>query len=862
MALSTTEVRELIEMSADQVDFQTPVVPTVSDASTTLPEPPDNNAVVAPYPTTRYPSQPGYDMYTGYGRIDASNILTWLTEGKIPPEASFGEMQWFQNYDPTSQSIKVPVFAGAVRTSGTYTWDLQYGIGTQPAQADWTDITGGSGQGGLHGTPLDTTVTLPPALLEAVAVQLPASDNGTGPGGQPDSDADSFTLRLVVTDSHGLVGMDRRTEYLDHDATLLTSAVLQPAANAPGASSVSQLATSIGGSIDATPTLAPIGPGGENALVVATSDGAIHAYVPVSDPAGGTALEDLPGWPVYTRQLPGQAEITAHEKAYTSGAVTAVPHCEIVGGVAVGNVAGAGPPDVVASDMCGNVYTWNSKGQLLPGFPVHTNTVYSQDPAPYAGTNSALASDPAVDPRDPDNRLLPGILGAPALADLGNGRNDIVVSSLDRHIYTWTPRGKPLPGYPVLVVDPAVVQSVDPVTNHVTFKSSVNVQMGSMILDTPGIGNLSGGSGPPDLVVGTDEEYGCNPVTVPGANLQEDSGEPDCAISDANAVAYALSALGGAAGLLNPANSQLYALAPTGTATATATSGSGGCSEGTAQPDACAILPGWPAQITDLDAGLLPDAADGTTASPALADLSGNGRLEVGDMTSVGPAYIFTPSGSSYLGDGPNGEPNTLAVTDVGIAANSHDLPSIPALGMPIFASLGVGAPGISFVAPADSLGKALDAALPAEQYGNDNQIDAWDTSTGTMQAAFPQVMNDLQFFDQPLAANVGGASAGSYVVEASATSDIRAVNADGREAPGFPKFTGGWVVNSPSFGALGTLGDQVLVAGTRDGDLFVWSTPTPRCASSGPWPREHHDLSNTNDLDATGAVSFNCKTS
>lgn len=832
VALSTTEVRELIEMSADDVDFQTAVVPSGSDAANTNPEPPDNYAVVSPYPTTRYPTQPGYDTYTGYGRIDAANIISWLAAGKIPPEASLGEMQWFQTYNPSSTTVPVPIAAAAVRTPGTFHWELQYGVGTQPEPAAYTDLAGGTGKGGPDGKAINTVFDLTPAMLSQIAAQLPA---GSGP------DQPAFTLRLVVTDAKGLVGEDRRTEYLVHDPTLLTE--LQPAVGA-GAAPVTQPATSFGGSVDAAPTLAPIGPGGSDALIVPTGDGTVHAYVPKEG-----VLRELPGWPVQTELMAGQAELTANEPAYASGQVKAVPHCPIIGGVAVGGLSG-GTPDVVASDWCGNVYAWTANGESLPGFPVHTKAAFSQDPAPYAGTPSA--TDPSVDPRDPNNRLLPGIIGAPALADLtGNGQLDVVVSSLDRHVYAWTPGGQLLPGYPVLVVDPAQVQSVDPTTNHVTFKPSVNVQMGSMILDTPAVGKLDGGSGPPDLVVGTDEEYGCNPATVPGAGLREESGLPPCAISEENAVNWGLGAAG--ASLLNPANSRVYALSPHGTDTAA------DCSKGTAQPSACAILSGWPVLLVDLDAGLLPDAADGTTASPALADLSGNGQLDVGDMTSVGPGYIYTPSGQSYFGNGPDGEPVSLSMGTAGLLGNSKDLPTIPALGMPVFASLGTGAPGVSFVAPAASLGKALDAALPAEQYANDNQLDAWNTTTDTMQPAFPQDMNDLQFFDQPLVADVNGASQGSYVVEASATSDIRAVNSEGAEATDFPKFTGGWIVNSPTFGPWSGLTDQVLVAGTRDGDLFIWNTPTPSCASSGPWPREHHDLSNSNDLEFAGATKPSC---
>jgi hypothetical protein len=125
--------------------------------------------------------------------------------------------------------------------------------------------------------------------------------------------------------------------------------------------------------------------------------------------------------------------------------------------------------------------------------------------------------------------------------------------------------------------------------------------------------------------------------------------------------------------------------------------------------------------------------------------------------------------------------------------------------------------------------------------------------------AAFPQEMNDLEFVDQPIVADVGGDNGGPYVIEASATSDVRAFNAMGQDAPGFPKFTGGWTVNSPVFGPFGDLPDQVLVDGTRDGGLFIWTTPTTQCASSGPWPREHHDLSNTNNLETTDAAASSC---
>ncbi|MHB8339734.1 MAG: hypothetical protein ACYDB7_00985, partial [Mycobacteriales bacterium] len=111
----------------------------------------------------------------------------------------------------------------------------------------------------------------------------------------------------------------------------------------------------------------------------------------------------------------------------------------------------------------------------------------------------------------------------------------------------------------------------------------------------------------------------------------------------------------------------------------------------------------------------------------------------------------------------------------------------------------------------------------------------------------------------QPIVADIGASTAGPYVIEGSATYDLRAVNAAGQEAPGFPKFTGGWMFNAPVVGPFGSLATQVVAAGTREGNLFVWSTSTPACSSSGPWPMAHHDLSNTNNLQAVNAVAPEC---
>ncbi|MDA8183563.1 MAG: S8 family serine peptidase [Actinomycetota bacterium] len=790
VALSVNEIRQLVMMSASPVDFGKAAPPY---------GPANNYTVSAPgiplAKTTRYPSQPGFNQYFGYGRIDAARMIGWIAHGDIPPEAQINSPSWFGLFGP-SQALTVTGVVGTPRAPA-WRYQVDVGVGPQPAPGTWRLVEQGTGQGVRTGT-------LARVPLAEVARLFPKGTSFTGgpvgPAGSPAPDRFTFSVRVVVQvtegPTKGMVGISRRAELLHRDQGLLSGYPKR-----------------FGSSIDAPPTLAPLGPGDTNVLLVATASGTIDALLPDG--------RELPGFPVHTAPLAYHAA----EQAFASRAVTAVPRGEIIGGVAVGDLARAGGhhPDVVTCDLAGRCYAWNAHGRLLPGWPVRTDPAYSS----FAAANE-------------DNRVLPGIFGAPALADLtGNGSLDVVAASMDRHVYAWGPSGQRVPGWPVLVVDAAKVASVDPVTNQVTFLPSAHPLQGTKLMDTPAIGNLGGGTGPPDVVVGSNEEY-AGPV-------------------DASLGSGPLGTFLSLAGILSGAgNAELYAIYPNGALHSPAP----GSPAPRGLPDPGAFLPGWPAAVADFEPGLLPDVGDGIVNSPALADVSGNGQLDVGVISAAGPGYVLTPKGTSAIGTSPSGKPDVLASSGAGPSANSTGVlgTSLPALGGPAFAPLGPRAPGVSMVAPALSIGRLLDEAEPADQTPHQSQLDAWSARTGSFDPGFPQVLNDMAFVVEPIVADVGGAGKGPYVVAGSATYDIRALDASGREAPGFPKFTGGWMVNSPSFGPFGALGTQVLAAGTREGFLFVWQTPTPACAPSGPWPREHHDLWNTGNLQVSGAPSPSCR--
>ena len=221
-----------------------------------------------------------------------------------------------------------------------------------------------------------------------------------------------------------MVGMARRTEFLHQDPGLISGAPSIFRARWPH------------------PGARPVGPGGTNALLVAIADGTVHAY--------GSNGKDLPGWPVHTGPDTG---FHPGEEAYRRTRYRQRP-----GGdrrrIGRGDLADASGHDldVVATDLTGRVWAWNAGGLCcrLAG----------------ADRSRLLRSGR----HHKDNEVLRGILGAPVLGDLqGNGTLDVVAASMDRHVYAWQPGGEVAPGWPVDVVDPNEVQSVDPSDGHVTF---------------------------------------------------------------------------------------------------------------------------------------------------------------------------------------------------------------------------------------------------------------------------------------------------------------------------------------------------------------------------------------------------------
>jgi hypothetical protein len=455
--LTPTEVYQLMRMTADDIDF--------SGVSRTLT--PDGSLLFL-FPdltSERFPSQPGYDKYFGYGRANVRAALDAIDTGTIPPEADIVEPAWFTNVDPAETPIlEITGTAAAWRVANAADYVVDWACGVDPAAADFAIPGHTIASSALGGVAIEDDLL---ATLDAAAA---STECGFASLTLPRTDEDDFdesyaiTIRVTVQDSLGNVAQARRNITLHHDAGLLAGFPL-----------------SIGVSGDSAPLLHDMDGDGAQEIVFGTSDGRVHVVA-----SNGT---ELPGWPATT----GQMNLATGSASFAPGALGSDWFSSILAGVAVGDLDGDGDDEVVAADFDGAVHAFASDGTTMPGFPVSVDPTYS---------------DPAI--RDEANRLDEGIFAAPTLADLDNdGTLEILVAAMDRHLYVWDHDGGTHAGFPVLVVDRDRMSSVDPVTHQVVWKLSSGQPVGSIgtkLLGSPSVGDLDG-DGDLEIVVGSNEEY-------------------------------------------------------------------------------------------------------------------------------------------------------------------------------------------------------------------------------------------------------------------------------------------------------------------------------------------------------------------
>ncbi len=249
--------------------------------------------------------------------------------------------------------------------------------------------------------------------------------------------------------------------------------------------------------------------------------------------------------------------------------------------------------------------------------------------------------------------------------------------------------------------------------------------------------------------------------------------------------------------------------------------------------------PGWPKLSSGLvaEAAILPLVGQGHPASMAAADIDGDGDLEIADPVMLGQTPILSHDGTPHL---------SLGFTEMTWSDDHNvDVPSVvQMINNPSFGDLdGDGLPD-----PVQGGAGAMWIASLAmtKHFEFQHAVVAWSGLTGEVLEGWPRQIEDIQFLVAPAVADITG-DGQNEAIYGSGGYMLYAWDGGGEIAPGWPKFTGHWILGSPAVGDIDGDGYLDVVVSTREGWLHAWSTEG-RADQTIEWASLHHDKGNTGD--------------
>ena len=725
----------------------------------------------------KFPSNEGWDLHFGYGRNDVRRSLEAIRDQKIPPEANIAAPLWFTVFDPAHQpSFEVRASVTSPRLTGLR-WELH--VSEKIVAAPFTKIAEGTGAAGDNQSDGDVIATV--VLKDHVPGMVArAFDTATG---EAEQFSGTLELRTFGTNPAGeeIRGVFRKTFGVRGDQQVL-----------PG------FPKFLGTSGESSPKLTDLNGDGSEEIVMATSDGFLHAI--------GKDGSELPGFPAalstYGSLNPvacaaNPAKCHRASRAYQTGVTGQIDpdsiKTSVLATVAVGDLDGDADAcrDIVVATLDGFAFAVDCHGSVRPGFPVNADRALMTDGltgarvcdvdcqrrcASVSGT-LYTEGDVVVGCRSDQHYGESGFFSSPMLVDLDkDGDLEVVIAGLDSRVYAWHHDGVLVEGWPVHVHHPR-----EPDFNE---DGEANLFV-DRIVASPTVADLLG-DGTPYIVVGTTER-----------------------IKNSNSVF-------------------LYAIHPEGNRR-----------EGGPFPT------GWPTTVSGfIPDEILPFVGRGNPNSPCAADFDNDGDDEVVNAGMGGFMLII---------DG-DGRARDLAMSSLssgyGPKTDVDDSGSLPVINNPSIADIDGdgkldiinGTAGLGLIAVASQGGKRSDF---------DHGVGAWDADSGFFHDGFPKKIADYQFFMNYAVADVDGdgqanvlSGDGGYFVWATAP--------DGRQAPGFPKWTQGWHITTPAVGDLNGDGLIDVVASTREGWLYAWATggsvggPAEAAVPAIQWEGFHRDDQNT----------------
>jgi subtilase family protein/VCBS repeat protein len=394
--LTAREALEVIAESADDVPRLFP-----EDASSA----PWISAMPAPAPGVLVPLYvaQGWDERTGYGRTDARRAIDAIIQRRIPAEVEILSPDWLAVIDPSGVSGFDVMGRVTNKRADEVSWVLDFAVGASPNADAFTPIASGMV---ARGESAEVAGTLPTdALFRDPTADLEAPN------------AFAITLRLSASTALGSAtvrGETRRVVYVHRDLETLPAFPI-----------------ALGAAVTASPRLIDLDGDGKDEILVATDDGAIHAF----DGRG----RPLTGWPVHAPLDPliDPMSPSSHRasSAFSGRQVPADTGAAILGAIAaIGPERGKQEKGlVVAATAERQLLAFDATGAALDGFPLTL-------PPTSTLTRAHHASAPL------------GLTQAPVIVDLdGDGRLDIALATQEGAIHALDLAGQELAGYPVVL---------------------------------------------------------------------------------------------------------------------------------------------------------------------------------------------------------------------------------------------------------------------------------------------------------------------------------------------------------------------------------------------------------------------------
>jgi hypothetical protein len=463
---------------------------------------------------------------------------------------------------------------------------------------------------------------------------------------------------------------------------------------------------------------------------------------------------------------------------------------------------------IVSSD--GVLHVLDATGTERAGFPVSTNQLPDRGQG-WAGS-PAFESGAMALPNE-------GVLATPAVGDIdGDGEPEIIIGSLRGKLYAWHIDGTAVDGFPVSID----IRAPDEMLRDRAWDEG--------IAGAPSLGDIDGDGVFEIIVAGMDQRlYAWSGAGQRLAGYPVELCDPDLcgwqgariisspALGDIDGDGDLDAALGtnevptGAAGLL-----YIVDLA------------------------SASVWDGYPLGRDGLiNQAILPIVGEGHPTTPALADLDGDGDLELASQPMLSNNDPIEHDGTVAID-------LVFTASAYGDAASYGQGSVIGMVNNPIFADLDLdGAPDM--VMGGASATYLVSLALTSV-YEYQHAMGAWSGATGEFLQGWPRQVDDVGFLSAPSVVDISG-DVRPEVIYGSGGHLLYAADVAGYVTPGWPKFTGGWLLGAPSTGDIDGDGLLEVVAVTREGMIFAWNTKGS-ASKAAQWSSLHHDAMNTSNFE------------